>query len=96
MLPVKPFPAPDNFEVDGSTRPLPELAVGEAATVAGVRAEDVDAARLKSMGICIGRRIELVKAGDPLIVRILGTRVGLSARLAAAVDVQPIAKAVSA
>jgi len=42
------------------------------------------------MGICVGRQVQLVQAGDPLIVRVLGTRVGLSARLAAGVVVEPI------
>ena len=78
------------------THPLIRLAAGEAANVAGIHAEEVDAVRLKSLGVCVGRRIELIKSGDPLIVRILGTRLGLSARLAAAVEVQPIVKAASA
>lgn len=38
--------------------------------------------RLKSMGICLGRRLEVVKSGDPLIMRVYGLRIGLSARLA--------------
>ncbi|MDF3128643.1 FeoA family protein [Kiritimatiellaeota bacterium B1221] len=39
-------------------------------------------ARLKAMGICLGRTLEVLKAGDPLIVKVYGTRIGLSARLA--------------
>ena len=39
-------------------------------------------ARLKAMGLCLGRRIELVKAGNPLIVKVFGSRIGLSARMA--------------
>jgi hypothetical protein len=35
----------------------------------------------------VGRRVQLVKSGDPLVVRVLGARVGLSARLAACVSV---------
>jgi Fe2+ transport system protein FeoA len=45
---------------------------------------------LKSLGICVGRRVQLAKVGDPLIVRVLGTRVGLSARLAECVVVDSL------
>ncbi|MDH3405168.1 MAG: ferrous iron transport protein A [Acidobacteriota bacterium] len=48
---------------------------------------DVDA--LKAMGVCLGRKVMLVRAGDPLILKVLGTRLGLSARLAARVLVEP-------
>jgi Fe2+ transport system protein FeoA len=34
------------------------------------------------MGLCAGRGVEVVKRGDPMIVRVLGTRIGLSAALA--------------
>lgn len=49
-------------------------------------AEDVT--RLKHLGICSGRRIQLVKTGDPLILRVIGSRIGLSRRLAQCVIVQ--------
>lgn len=39
-------------------------------------------ARLMAMGLCVGRQIEVVRQGNPLIVRLLGARVGLSGRLA--------------
>jgi len=45
-------------------------------------------ARLKAMGICLGRNLEVLKAGDPLIVKVYGTRIGLSARLAEEIQVQ--------
>ncbi len=49
--------------------------------------------RLKSMGLCLGRTVEVVKSGDPLIVRVYGTRIGLSARLAEHVKVSPCSHA---
>jgi Fe2+ transport system protein FeoA len=52
-----------------------------------VEADGDDVARLMALGICIGRRVEVVRAGDPMIVRVVATRVGLSARLAAGVYV---------
>jgi Fe2+ transport system protein FeoA len=50
--------------------------------------DDEDGQRLKAMGVCLSRKVELVKAGDPLILRVLGSRIGLSARLARRVWVQ--------
>jgi Fe2+ transport system protein FeoA len=41
--------------------------------------------RLKSLGLCVGRQIEVVKSGDPLIIKIFGSHIGLSASLAARV-----------
>ena len=73
---------------DASAVPLSGLAQEAVARVVDVAAADDDAVRLKSLGLCIGRRVQLVKLGDPLIVRVLGTRVGLSARLADCVSVQ--------
>ncbi|MEX2607125.1 MAG: FeoA family protein [Kiritimatiellia bacterium] len=52
-----------------------------------------DLDRLKSMGICLGRTLEVVKAGDPLIVRVYGTRIGLSIRLADHIQVETCAEA---
>jgi len=43
--------------------------------------------RLQAMGICEGRRLEVIQSGDPLIVRVFGSRIGLSARMAAHVRV---------
>ncbi len=48
-----------------------------------------DAIRLKRMGICEGRQLQLVQKGDPLIVRVVGCRVGVSRRLAERVWVTP-------
>ena len=45
--------------------------------------------RLKRMGVCVGRRLEVVQAGDPMILRVAGTRIGLSRQLAGAVFVEP-------
>jgi Fe2+ transport system protein FeoA len=70
--------------------PLNALGDGALAQVVDVVAEADDAVRLKSLGVCVGRRVQLVKDGDPLIVRVLGARVGLSGRLAAGVVVRPL------
>ena len=66
----------------GETMLLSELGKGEGRVVR-VEGDASDVARLMAMGICFGRRVEVIKPGDPLIVRVVGARVGLSARLAA-------------
>jgi Fe2+ transport system protein FeoA len=69
---------------------LSEAPPGAVARVVRVAANADDAARLMAMGLCVSRRVQLVKAGDPLIVTVVGARIGLSARLAAGVLVQPL------
>lgn len=64
------------------------LATADRARISRLETPTDDVARLKSLGLCVGRRVEVVKRGDPLIVRVLGARVGLSARLAATVFVE--------
>ncbi len=42
--------------------------------------EDID--RLKTLGVCTGRQVEIIKEGDPLILRVFASRLGMSASLA--------------
>ena len=67
---------------------LDELSPRQCATVCQVDAQDGSADQLMAMGVCIGRQVEVVKCGDPLILRVLGSRIGLSARLAQRVFVK--------
>lgn len=69
--------------------PVGELPANRCGTVHEVLAGEDDIARLMSMGVCAGRRVMLVRRGDPLILRVLGSRIGLSARLADRVRVVP-------
>jgi Fe2+ transport system protein FeoA len=71
-------------------RRLTTLAPRDIARVTRLDGEHEGVVRLKALGVCVGRRLELVKAGDPLIVRVLGARVGLSALLASVVYVESI------
>jgi Fe2+ transport system protein FeoA len=70
---------------------LDRLKPGRCGTVREVQAGEEEIDRLKAMGICQGRKVMLVRAGDPLILRVLGSRIGLSARLAARVSVSACA-----
>lgn len=84
---ISPDPAFPSGEPRSPIR-LPELAEGECARVDRVQDRD-DLDRLKALGICSGRVIKLVHRGDPMILQVFGTRIGLSARLADHVLVQP-------
>ena len=71
--------------------PLDDLAAGCGGTVAAVDGGEQDIERLMAMGLCVGRHVEVLRRGDPLIVKVLGTRIGLSARLATRIRVAPSA-----
>ena len=68
---------------------LDELARHHCAVVHHVEAADEEMARLMAMGVCAGRTVELVQSGDPLILKVFGSRIGVSARLACRVMVHP-------
>ena len=53
-------------------------------------AEGLDAVRLKRLGICQGRSLELIGPGDPMILRIGTSQIGLSRRLASLVLVEVV------
>lgn len=53
----------------------------------GIDAVGQDAIRLKRLGICEGRSLHLVGRGDPMVLRIGESQIGLSRQLACAVQV---------
>lgn len=55
------------------------------AVVRSIETEDDEVKRMKTLGICIGRQLEVVRAGDPMVVRVFGSRLGISASLGARV-----------
>jgi Fe2+ transport system protein FeoA len=69
--------------------PLVNLAPHTFAQIADIAAPDQEKERLMSLGVCPGRTVELIMAGDPMIIRVLSTRVGLSLRLAETITVEP-------
>jgi len=62
---------------------LDELPSQTDAIVRGLDPECEDIDRLQTLGVCTGRKIRIIKIGDPLIIKIYGSRIGLSASLAA-------------
>jgi Fe2+ transport system protein FeoA len=67
---------------------LDELPPRTCAVVRSVSTDDEDTHRLKTLGVCVGRRVELIRAGNPLILKVFGSRLGISAELAARVQVE--------
>ncbi|MEI6193621.1 MAG: FeoA family protein [Verrucomicrobiota bacterium] len=67
---------------------LDQLPPRVCAVVRNIETDDEEMQRLKTLGVCLGRRVELVKAGDPLILKVFGSRLGVSATLAAHVQVE--------
>lgn len=67
---------------------LDELPPRVCAVVRSVSTDDEETQRLKTLGVCLGRRLEIVRSGDPLILKIFGSRLGLSAELAQRVQVE--------
>ncbi|HEX7652533.1 MAG TPA: FeoA family protein [Verrucomicrobiae bacterium] len=67
---------------------LDELAPRVCAVVRRVDTDDEDTNRLKTLGVCVGRRVELVRSGNPLILKVFGSRLGIAAELAARVQVE--------
>jgi len=76
------------IEQPAATVRLDELPPRVCAVVRSVETDDEDTNRLKTLGVCVGRRVELVRAGNPLILKVFGSRLGISAELAMRVRVE--------
>lgn len=67
---------------------LDELPPKTCAVVRSISTDDEETQRLKTLGVCVGRRVEVVRAGNPLILKVFSSRLGVSAELAARVQVE--------
>ena len=70
--------------IDGpnGSRPLSETPPGTLATVAEARLEDTDRRMLEAMGLLPDRSLQVHQQGEPCIVEVGGTRLGLARALA--------------
>ena len=73
--------APAESPVPDQGVPADRLDAGECGLICHIDGDHEDIERLKTMGVCLGRRLHMVKSGDPMIVSVMGTRLGLAARL---------------
>ena len=67
---------------------LDQLPAGAQGVVQHIDSADTTLHRLMAMGLCVGREIEVIRQGNPLILRLLNARVGVSGRLARHVVVE--------
>ena len=79
----------DQPSIPDDTRLLSVVEAGSVVEVCSIEAPEEDAIRLKRMGVCAGRRIQLLQSGDPLILSVVGCRLGVSRLLASQVVVRP-------
>ena len=69
---------------------LEAMPAGVPARIQEITAVAADRDRLEVLGLCEGRIVEVVRSGDPMIVRLLGTRIGLAAALARTIRVEAV------
>ena len=69
---------------------LDQLPSGSLALVQRIESADSAMHRLMAMGLCVGRYVQVVRHGNPLIIRLLGARIGLSGRVAQHIIVERI------
>ena len=65
-----------------------QMPAGQCGLICEIRGDQEDIERLKVMGLCLGRRLHVIKNGDPMIVSVMGTRIGLARALGECVSVQ--------
>jgi Fe2+ transport system protein FeoA len=83
---------------------LIELPPRRCAAVAALELDQASIDRLAGLGVCVGRQVELLQHGDPMIIRACGARIGLARELGRGIRVvacdmvcaEPIAAAPSA
>jgi Fe2+ transport system protein FeoA len=68
---------------------LDQLPSGTHGVVQHIDHADTALHRLMAMGLCVGRRVEVARQGNPLVLRLLGARVGVSSRLAQRIVIEP-------
>ncbi|NDY96848.1 FeoA family protein [Wenzhouxiangella limi] len=68
---------------------LSRLPSGHVARVRALPNDDEPYLRLRAMGLCEGRKIEVIRHGSRMIVSLSGVRIGVDRRLAEAIEVEP-------
>ncbi len=81
---IKHPPCPD---CDCATR-LSDMPAGAAGCIRKIDAPERVADRLKAMGLCVGRNVVVVRSADPMLIKVFGSRLGVSTQLARTVCVE--------
>jgi ferrous iron transport protein A len=64
---------------------------GERATVLEVRCGDLEACRLRTLGLCEGAAVNVVRSRDCTLLEVRGSRLAVSHLLASDITVLPVA-----
>ena len=78
-----------------STRLLSDLPVGATARVHDAQLDADSRARLRGLGLTDNSLLRVCKQGEPCVVQVRATRIGMSGRIARHVVVVPAAGAAS-
>lgn len=94
VLPLSPTSRPAADAADGAPRvacALSACLAGERATVLEVRCGDLEACRLRTLGLCEGAAVNVVRARDCTLLEVRGSRLAVSHALASDITVLPVA-----
>jgi ferrous iron transport protein A len=69
---------------------LAACAVGSRATVLEMRCDDVQACRLRALGVCEGACVSVLDARHAMVLDVRGTRIALGKALTAGITVRPL------
>jgi Fe2+ transport system protein FeoA len=77
---------------DSSPVPLAELAVGDFARLHHADVEDTTSRFLRAIGLTRSARFRVCRRGEPCIIQVRSTRVGLARAIADRILVVPLGK----
>lgn len=77
----------------GTLTPLADIPEGCCGMVCELDARGTELQRLQMMGLCLGRRVRVVRQGDPMVVHVVGTHIGLARVLAEEIMVMKVDQA---
>lgn len=80
----------ERVQTDTAVARLDRVGAGEVLRILAVEERsDETGCRLREMGLYEGARVEIVSAGDPVVLSLLGARIAVCRRCARHVVVQP-------
>ena len=84
-----------NLNPNMSPSLLSETAITGLYRCIDVAGDGDDALRLKRLGVCAGRNVEVMRTGDPMVLNVIGTQIGVSRLAAQLVTVERVVSTTS-
>jgi Fe2+ transport system protein FeoA len=84
-----------NLNPNMSPSLLSETAITGLYRCIDVAGDGDDALRLKRLGVCAGRNVEVMRTGDPMVLNVIGTQIGVSRLAAQLVTVERVDSTIS-